>query len=243
MNSPDYAITNYIWTVAILLKLALMGIIISRKAYLEYPAFTLYIALSVVRSLALYAIAFRYYGPMYYWTFWIGQSVITVVLVGVMFEVLQSAFKTACSVFPQYMRNMLRISILVVIVLSAFAYQLNAEPTLVELVRRLDRTSSLLLLASFGITALVSNHLGLVWKPRTYGIALGFLFYYGVEAFVTVLMAGFDYAVPALNAVEVFAFLIAEGVWIGYLGPRRAHRQISRAEIDRVSEALQAIAR
>lgn len=238
MTSPDYAITNYLWTAVIILKCALMGIIISRNAYRDYPAFTLYVALSLARSLALFAIAFRYYGPLYYWTYWIGQLVITIALFGVIVEILKSAFKTACSAFPTYTRKMLRVSTFVIIVLSVFAYQLNAEPTLVEFVRRLDRTSSLLLLASFGITALVSNHLGLVWKPRTYGIALGFLFYYGVDAFVTTTTASFDYADMALAAVKVLSFFIAELVWVGYFAINRKPQTITLQDVERLRECL-----
>src|SRR4051812_19513027 len=169
--------------------------------------FSLYISLTMGTELVKFYVATCYYGPLYFWTYWIGSLVVTIVLFGVIAEVLKSAFKTARSVFGTELTKLFTLAVFVALFISVFSLQLSAAPTLDVVVRRLDRAASLLLLASFGFTALISNRFGVVWKPKTYGIALGFLFYYGVSAFVTTLMSLFHFAVPALNAVGVFIFL------------------------------------
>lgn len=241
MTYPEYTITNYMWAIEILAKFYLLGLIAAKRYWKEVPVFTAYTFISLIWELSLaYIVAHGYYGSMHFWTYWYGQLVVTIVLFGVIAEILKSAFKTACSVFGTQIKFLLRVSVLVLCVLAYFGFQIQSEPTLDEFVRRLDRASSLLLLATFGFTALISNYLGLVWKPRVYGVALGFLFYYGVSAFVTVLMAGFHFAVPALNAISVFTFLLTEIIWISFFVFRPQRQTISKAEIEQLMQALAA---
>lgn len=237
MTSPDYAVTNYIWTATILAKMALLGILIRKRS--SWP-FVTYISLSVVLSVTLYVISWVHYGPSYYYVYWTGQIVLNAVLVAVVLKLLDSVFGNVCSVFRT--RSTLLFSSVgtLVIVLTSLSILLPMEPSLVAASRLMDRTASIFLLLVFCGMAFISEVFGLVWHRHMYGIAIGFLFTYSVEAFLNVAMALWGFAVPALNVIEVTIGLGSALIWIGYFFRDQKRQKISPQEIEQLRELLAA---
>jgi hypothetical protein len=235
VTSPDLPITNYLWTATIILKIALLAFLLTRK--IGTRSFVTYLAVSSVRSVTLYAISWVHYGPSYFYVYWIGEIVLNMALFFVIYEVCECAFRVVRSVFRTKLIKLFTFSASMIFLLAVFSYSLPAEPTLVAISRRLDRASSVILLLTFGAMALISNYFGLVWKQHTFGTALGFLFYYGVDAFVAVLVSHQDFAVPALNALQMFTSLASVAVWFVCFAINTKTVSVTREEMARLCTA------
>jgi hypothetical protein len=175
----------YLWIAPHVVQAAILGVMIHRKQYKQFPMFFLYTGFEILQFLTLLLV--NYFRLMshehYHVLFSVGSAISTVIRFCIIYEILIHLFHNYPSLNRSgkiLFRSAALILLVMAVVLSRGGYGAGAEHLRV-VVSILDRTFSIvqcgLLLAMF----LFSRYFGLSWRSSAFGIALGFGIFASVE--------------------------------------------------------------
>lgn len=234
-----------LWIAIVFIQGYVLALLIGRKAYRQYPAFTWFIGFCVMQSAVMFYIAYRVpslYAPVA-WASYAPQLVLLITLVMEVFRVVFHPYDT----LPKgTVTHFLEATIAVAIGAIAFAmWSPGEQPTgWMTFARAMDQATAQVLCAIFAMIALFSGYFGIPWRHRVYGIGVGFLFYLAVDVVVTTVVA--QYKLPEYSAVwplDMLAFLIACLIWAYYFATPEVPRAVPTLEqLRRVHTALGCLA-
>lgn len=230
-----------LWATVILAEGSVFTLLLTRRAYRQFPAFTYFIAFCVVRSGLLVYLNFaeRSSYSMGYWIAYVPQLVLVIALTLELFNMLFRPFET----LP---RNTLAHFIEAIIAIAAagllFAVRWPGAQSSawMSFLRAMDQCVSSVLFATFAMVAIFANYFGIPWRHRAYGIVVGFLFDLGVDTGVTFAVA--HYGLPSRSPVwpiHMLAFLVTCGIWAYYFAvPETPRAPLQLEQLDRIMAVL-----
>ncbi len=223
----------------------LLALLVGRKAYREYPAFTAFTAFLTVESLAMFYIG-HYAMSLYTTMAWAAYGPQLVFVIMVVMEVFHVVFYPLKTLPKGTLAHFLVATITVAAVAVGFAvWSPGAQPTAwMTFARAMDQATAQVVCGIFAFIALFSGYFGIPWRHRVYGIGIGFLFYLAVDVAVTTVVA--QYSLPQYSAVwllDMLAFLVANVIWTYYFATAEVPRVVPTIEqLNRVHAALGRIA-
>ena len=220
----------FIWLGGAVLLSALIGIMIGKRQRVAFPWFFQYAIFQAAVTLLLFVV--YHYGsyPTYFYTYWTTAALGTVFAFCVVHEIFTVAFKPYPSL--QQLGSMLfRWGALVVLLfatvmaLSSTGSTVNA---LTDAILTLERSALLMQCGMVLLLMFFSRHLGLNFRHRVLGLAMGFGGYAAVNLLLVSLRSGgwlTSDTAYSLTMTSVYAVAIVS--WIGFmLAPEPARRPV-----------------
>jgi hypothetical protein len=227
---------------SIVLLVGLALVLLAKRTWQNFPAFSAYIFYSVFEAAAIYAVSGR--GMLYYYTFWACEAIGIFLGLAVVREIFTSLFsphpalrKLAAVIF--------RVAVVALVVLACAVYFAesgnakglsNAVMLAAEAARVVEVGLIMFLFLSSGV-------FGLHWRQNVFGMALGLGLFAAVEL-VTVKLIG-HVSVPiarAFNLVHGVSFCTTLLIWLGYLlVPERATNSAEIPHRDQLEQWNQAV--
>ncbi len=220
------------WVAVILAESLLATVLLIRKAYREYPAFSTFVFFCVTRSVVLYCVAhanLSLYQPVK----WIAYVPQLAILIAIVLEVVHRLFHPFDALPRDTMMHFLQATALVAVAAIGFAFRHpGAQPTAwMTFARAMDQVVSWILCAVFVFVALFSTYFGIPWRHRLYGIGLGFLIYLMADVAVTTAVSQLRLApFSPIWLLDMLAFLAACLVWTRYFHAAEVPRSVPTSE-------------
>jgi hypothetical protein len=214
-----------LWITKPALETVVAAAMVWRKQHRKFPSFFRYIVAQIVTFFVLYPL--KDSRSAYFYGYWITA----VISLGLGFAVIHEIF---VSIFRPY--HTLRdlgsvlfkwaglVMLLVAVIVSASGQALHREP-LIDGTMILQRSMRVVQCGLILFLLLFSKYLGISWRQRSFGIALGFGFYATIDLSVVALHLGDHISENVLNLITMSAYMGAIAIWIGYCLINEASRE------------------
>jgi hypothetical protein len=239
-------IFNSVWGAVMVAESGLLLLIVVRKAYKDYPAFSSFVAFCVARSFLL--LFFREAHPgLYVMAKWLAYVPQVAILLAVVLEVLYLLFHPFEALPKNTVTHFLEaIGVVVAFAVTFAVLHPGAQSTAwATFARATDQAVSWVLCGVFILVALFSVYFGIPWRHRVYGIGLGFLLYLGVDVVVTTATAQFRLApLSPIGLLDMVAFLVSCLIWGYYFyAPEVARTAPDAEQLEEIREIVAGFAK
>lgn len=225
MNSPSHTAFEMLWLAEPILESVVLGCLIWRKAYRQYRWFFAYMAAEVMQTCILYPL--RNAPTAYFYGYVFGSALTLILGFGVIHEIFISIFRpyhTLRDLGSVLFKWAGLVMLLVAVIVSASGQALQREP-LVEATLILERSIRVVQCGLIMFLLLFSKYLGISWRQRSFGIALGFGSYATIDLSLLALHLGAHISQDVANLITMSAYIISIGIWIGYSAMKEASRE------------------
>ena len=226
-----------VWVAGIGVQILLMLVLISKKTWQKYPAFSAYAFFNLFEATITFAV--RGQPTVYFDTYWICEAIGVVLGLAVVREI----FTNMCLPHPALRKLATIIFRMAVIALSALAcaviYMQSGDVRgIAKAVLLAAEAARLVELGLIMFLFLSASAFGLHWRQHVFGIALGLGMFAAVEL-VNVTFIGHvsSTMVAAFNLARGISFSTSLLIWFGYLIV--PERTASNAEIPKRAQLEQ----
>jgi hypothetical protein len=228
MTAPDQFAQSLLWSAQPVLQLVLAVIMYLRKMHRSFPMFFTY----TVAQIAFFLIVFplEKIGPysLYFYTYWATMFISVVLGFRVIHEVFLDVFRPYHTLrdLGTVLFRWAGLVMLMVAAVVAASTAGGAEDPLANGILILQRSMRVVQVGLVLFLLVFSRYLGTNWKQKSFGVALGFGGYAGVELSL-VAMNWWQSNVhhQSLSAfVNIVAYDLAILVWTGYMLAPAAER-------------------
>jgi hypothetical protein len=222
---------------AIVLQVLLAVVVLAKRAWRSYPAFSAYVFFSVLET-AVNSVL-NHHGEVYFYTFFALEAIGLVLGLAVVREIFTNLFSPHPAL-RKLATVTFRVAVMGLIVLACavfFAESGNARGIYRGIVLA-EEAARIVELGVIMFLFLSSSAFGLHWRQNEFGIALGLGTCAAVELFnVTLIPHVGKEAAQIFNLVRSLSFNLSLLIWLGYLlVPERA---TSSAEIPKQAQLEQ----
>ena len=216
MNASS--IVDSLWIVGPIFQLVLIGVLVYRKTWLNFPLFTCYVMFNFVY--ALVSLATRTKLAAYFYVYWVGEAVGIILGFFVVYEVFKTIFLHH-SALRNVVTLMFTISLVSLVALAVFIL-IHAGPRLTGNVGRsvmvLEEATRTIEVGLLIVLFMCTSAFGLHWRQSVFGIALGLGIFASVELVAVTLRSQASPAMHnAFSIVRALAFTASLLVWGTYM--------------------------
>ncbi|HEX6501744.1 MAG TPA: hypothetical protein VF011_00760 [Terriglobales bacterium] len=216
MHTATHNAFEILWVAELVLESVVIAAMIWRKAYLEFKWFFCYMVWQVLQIAILYPC--RSSQTAYFYAYCITSPVSLGLGFGVIHEIFMDVFRpfhTLRDLGSVLFKWAGLVMLLVAMIVSASGQAIHREP-LVDATIILQRSTRVVQCGLILFLLLFSKYLGISWRQRSFGIALGFGIYATLELSVVALRLGAHISEDVLNLITMSAYVGAIGIWITY---------------------------
>jgi len=206
----------YLWCAQPILQSAVAAVLWRRKLHKQFPVFFSYLLVQV----AFFAVTFPLYGrstTWYFSTFWIGQALNAILGFYVIHEIFVDVFRPyhalrdlGTPVFKWAGAVMLLVSIVVAASNSFSQFPLIQAITTMQRSVRMVQFGLILFLVIF------SRFLGVSRRHLSFGVALGFGSFAGLELMLLAMFSGGFIGRHHMNLSNMFCYDLSIFLWLAY---------------------------
>jgi hypothetical protein len=208
-----------LWYTVIILEFALFGLLIRSRS--RYRAFTSYIAFCCARSAILFVVALTPSEEAYFYIFWLGSAVESVLVFLVAHEIFERMFAP----YATLPKNVIPVFCTAVLVMTTGAAviatsarslpDMQGSHHLIYGLLTTERVTTVLLGSVFALIVIFATTFGLPWGSHALGISMGLGLSFVVQATVTALESSLPTPAGEISrAARSLAFISAEVLWI-----------------------------
>jgi hypothetical protein len=207
-----------LWFAQPALQLAVAIVVWRRQLYKQFPVFLGYLLTQIVIFAITYPI-YETYGPIkaYFWLYWLSQALNAVLSFKIIHEIFLDVFRPyhalkdlGTPVFKWAGLVMLLVSVVV-----AASNSFEQDP-IMHAVTTLQRSVRLVQVGLILFLILFSRFLGVSRKQVSFGVALGFGVFAGVELMLLAMHSGGMIGRGNLNLIDMMCYNISVLIWFGY---------------------------
>ncbi|MBV8476776.1 MAG: hypothetical protein JOZ36_08930 [Acidobacteria bacterium] len=216
MNLQIHEVFELLWVAEPLLEAIVVGALVWRKAYRDCKCFFCYIIWQIVQVLILYSVRSSKMG--YFYAYCLTSACSLALGFAVIHEIFLDVFR------PYHMLRDLGsvlfkwaglVMLLVAVIVSASGQAIHQGPVL-DATIMLQRSIRVVQCGLILFLLLFSKYLGISWRRRSFGVALGFGAYATIELSVLALHLGAHISDDAQDLVVMVAYVASIGIWIAY---------------------------
>lgn len=214
-----------LWLAEPILESVVLACLIWRKAHRQYRWFFAYMAADVLQVCTLYPL--RGSRTAYFYAYCITAGLSLILGFAVIHEIFISIFRpyhTLRDLGSVLFKWAGLVMLLVAVIVSASGQALQREP-LIEATLILERSIRVVQCGLIMFLLLFSRYLGISWRQRSFGIALGFGFYASIDLALLALHLGAHITQDVANLITMSAYIISIGIWIMYSAVKEVSRQ------------------
>jgi hypothetical protein len=220
-------ISNLLWIAQPILLMAVGGAMFWRKLYKTFPVFFIYIISQIITFMIVYpASTWGSYAEFFY-SYWIAAAISLAIGFKILHEVFLDVFRpyhTLKDLGSLLFRWGGLVMLLVAIVVAA-STPTSVEEPLVQSVLTVQRCVRVIQVGLVLFLLTFSRYLGVNWKQKSFGIALGF----GLAACVEMLAVGLHIAgyigTSMSGLVNTSAYDVSILIWLGYAVVKQTARE------------------
>jgi hypothetical protein len=217
--SPTFRIVYFtLWCAHPVLELGVATLMFRRKMHKQFPVFFAYVLSQVVIFSLLFPIQAHYF--IFFYTYWITAAISLGLGFYVIYELFLDVFKpyhTLKDLGTVLFKWAGLVMLLVAgVVAAASPVSYAQDGPLVQAVFTVQRCVRVIQCGLVLFLLLFSRYLGVSWRQKNFGIALGFGFVAAVELFIVALLAANHVHENAGAIVNMVAYNMAILVWLGY---------------------------
>jgi hypothetical protein len=239
----------YLWIVPHLLLAVVLGALIWRKLYRQFPIFSAYLAFELVQFLVLFTMAKlqSVTNLQYALAYSVGLALSIALRFGVIYEISAHLFRNygVLGRFGKPLFRWIATALLPLGLLFAYASGGHDVTRLVSVLAVLERAASILQCGLLLGMFVFSSYLGLSWRSYVFGIALGLGIFASVELAVSAIRSetGFIYG-RSLDYLTMATYHCCVLIWAFYLwAPERssqyALRVLPQSDVETWNKELQ----
>ena len=218
-----------LWCAHPVLQLAVAGVMFQHKLHRKFPVFFAY-ALSQV---AIFSVVFasRSNSYAFFYTYWITAAISLALGFWVIYELFLDIFqpyhtlKDLGTVLFKWAGLVMLLAAGVVAAASPAPY--SQDGPLVQAVFTVQRCVRVIQCGLILFLLLFSRYLGVSWRQKSFGIALGFGTFAAVELFVGALLSVSNTYEGTCAIVNMIAYNLSILVWLGYMWAKEKARDSS----------------
>jgi hypothetical protein len=217
MNWHSQIAYQCLWCAHPILQLALAAVLWRRKLYHQFRVFFTYI----LAQLAIFAVTFSLWRwgnyEWFFWSYWLGAVVSAILGFKVIHEVFLDVFRPYHTL--KDLGTMLFRWTGVVMLMVSVVVALSSSPTYSPIVHGVTTLQRSVRFVQFGLVVfllLFSRYLGVSRRQHSFGIALGFGGFAGVELVLLALGSGGLLHKEGLALGNMVTYNLAILTWLGY---------------------------
>lgn len=209
-------IQTALWVSQPLFQLVIVAIIYQRRIHKEFPAFFTF----VVAQIAIFAVEFpvsRWVPDSYFYVYWTAAALNVVFAFKIIHEVFLDVFRPypalkdlGTALFKWASLIMILVSVVMISVSPGWDDPFAQTILVVQRCVSVVQCGLVLFLLAF------SRSLGVSWRRQSFGIAMGFGLYSGVQLLTYALYSGSHMHAMATSLLNMSAYSCGMLVWIGY---------------------------
>jgi len=204
---------------------SVVAVVLWRRAlHKHFPVFFAYI----LAQIAIFGVTFsvRNNYTWFFWVYWLGAAINAVLGFKVIHEVFLDVFRPYHTLkdLGTVVFKWAGVVMLLVSVVVAFSNSFDRDP-LVHAVTTLQRSVRLVQFGLILFLLLFSRFLGVSRRQLSFGIALGFGFFAGMELMLLALDSGGFLRKEGFNLANMAIYNLSIVIWVGYSLARSAARQ------------------
>ncbi len=226
--SPTLRIIYYgLWCTQPALQLAVVVVMFRRKLHRKFPIFFSYI----LSQMLIFSLLFPIYlnGYWYFDAYWITAAISLTLAFYVIYELFLDVFQpyhTLKDLGTVLFKWAGLVMLLVAGVVSAATPPSQSGP-LVQAVLTTERCVRVIQCGLILFLLLFSRYLGVSWRQKNFGIALGFGFFAAVELFLVALVTAGHVNGLGNAFTNIIAYNLSIGVWLAYAWTKEKARESS----------------
>jgi hypothetical protein len=199
-----------------------------RKLHRKFPVFFAYLVAQVLIFAIIFPISLYGY-EAYFYSYWITAIISLVLGFMVIHEIFVDIFRPYHTLkdLGTVLFKWASLVMLLVACVVAAASQTSPEGPLVEAVLTVQRCVRVIQCGLVLFLLIFSRYLGVYWKQRSFGIALGFGAFAGTELFCAALRASASVSEIHSSFAIMAAYNVAIVLWGGYMWAKQSAREIS----------------
>lgn len=196
--------------------LSVLGVFLwRRKMHTRFPIFFAFMVVQV----AIFAISFPFYNnkAVYFWMYWCGELVNAVLAFKVIHEIFLDVFRPyhALKDLGTPVFKWAGVVMLLVSVVVAASNSFGQDP-IIHAATTLERSVRLVQFGLILFLILFSRFLGVSRKQLSFGVALGFGIFAGVELMLLAMHSGGLIHMGNYNLINMGSYNVSILVWIAY---------------------------
>jgi hypothetical protein len=227
MNPKIQLACNVLWSAHPVLQLSVAAVMFKRKLHRKFPIFFAYIVFQVLMFSVLFPIYKWGNYREYFYAFWITSGVSLVLGFMIIHEIFLDVFHpyhTLKDLGSVLFRWAALVMLLVAGVVAASS-PAGAQGPLVEAIITVQRCVRVIQCGLILFLLVFSKYLGVSWRQHSFGIALGFGGFAGVELAMLALHASSHASEAAVNLVNLAGYNLAIATWLTYALLKSAARE------------------
>jgi hypothetical protein len=214
-----------LWSAQPVLQSGVAAVLWRRKLYRQFPVFCWFLLAQVANFGVLFPLWLTGNRGMYFWPFWVGEVVNAVLGFKVIQEIFLDVFRPYRTLkdLGTLVFKWAGVVMLLVAVVVAFSNSFYENP-LVHALTTLQRSIRIAQLGMILFLLLFSRFLGVSRKQLSFGIALGFGLFAGVDLLLLALHSGGLVTHDNFNLINMLTYDVAIVIWLSYTLSRQAAR-------------------
>jgi hypothetical protein len=218
---------NALWIAGPVLQLGVVGVMMWRRMHRTFPVFFSYVVAQVVMFLAVFPIHAWCSYKQYFFSFWICEAISLVIGFMVIHEIFLEIFRPFHTLkdLGSILFKWAGLVMLLMAGVVAAASPASSQGPLVQSVLTVQRCVRIIQCGLVLFLLIFSKYLGVSWRHRSFGIALGFGSFAITEQIAVALRASAYIEESSLNLVILFAYNVAVLVWMGYMAAKQLARE------------------
>jgi hypothetical protein len=218
---------NALWFAHPALQLCVVAVMLWRKMHKTFPVFFAYIVAQVLMFSLVYPI--RMWGNylQYFYAYWICAAVALVLGFMVIHEIFLDIFRPFHTLkdLGSILFKWAGLVMLLMAGVVAAASPASSQGPLVQSVMTVQRCVRIIQCGLVLFLLIFSKYLGVSWKHRSFGIALGFGSFAIIEQIAVGLRASSYIREDTLNLAIMATYNGAIMVWMGYMALKKTQRE------------------
>jgi hypothetical protein len=242
----------FLWVAPLVLEIFIVWILLRRRLYREFPAFSLYSAFQPVHGFFMLAIHHdrRVSNEAYYFLYLLFMAINATFRFAIIREIYLHLFRPYRGMVDLgrgLFRWVALVLVVIAVIVAVYAPAYDEWPLLSK-VFLLDRTVSIIQCGLLLFLFLFASHFGLSFRNYAFGIALGLGLVGSVELAVAAIQSHVGRIwINIINYITMGAFNVGALIWLGYLlAPQPVTRVVAVApdgDLQQWNESLRRLLR
>jgi len=218
---------NALWIASPALQLLVVGVMLWRRMHKAFPVFFAYLAAQVVFFASVYPIHMWGSYMQYFYAYWLCAAITLVLGFMVIHEIFLEIFRPFHTLkdLGSILFKWAGLVMLLMAGVVAAASPASSQGPLVQSVLTVQRCVRIIQCGLILFLLIFSKYLGVSWRHRSFGIALGFGSFAIVEQIAVGLRASSYIREDSLNLAILLSYNVAIMVWMGYMAAKKAGRE------------------
>jgi hypothetical protein len=206
-----------LWVIQPVFQAMIAVIAFRRKLHREFPVFLTYALVQIALFAVQYPVHRWCSSSAYFYTFWVGAAINVVLAFKIIHEIFLDIFRPyhalrdlGTALFKWAALIMVLVSVVVISVSPGLDDPLSGTIEVIQRCVRVVQCGLVLFLLAF------CKNLGVSWRRQSFGIALGFGLFAGVELLTTALHSGLHIRGTTMNLLDMAAYNVGMVLWMLY---------------------------